>query len=164
MSECILHVGLDFILVLRESIYRIFQVMGQQHALHIVAVVGNKLAQETERQQVLSLRFFLDNDLCEDRAGYVVPLRIQHDEFHIVFHHLAKMFQGDVAAGGCVIEPPVCIFLDDDRIAVFGIFPHHCHNPQRNFKIIPQRNIAKGIVGQRAMPAFSVEQQLWRGS
>jgi hypothetical protein len=53
------------------------------------------------------------------------------------------MLQGDISAGGRVIEPPVRVFLDDDGITVFRIFYRHCNNSQRNFKIIPQRNIVK---------------------
>jgi hypothetical protein len=47
---------------------------------------------------------------------------------------------------------------------IFGFFFRHCNNSQRNFKIIPQRNIVKGMVPQSSMPVLSVEQQLWRSS
>jgi len=50
--------------------------MGQQHALHVVTVIGDQLAQETKRQQIFALGFFLDDDLGEDRAGNVIPLKV----------------------------------------------------------------------------------------
>src|SRR5580700_4909352 len=64
-AERFRHAVLDGFLVLREALHRKIEIAGHE-GLQAVAVKADQLAQETDGQKVLTLRFFFENDLCED--------------------------------------------------------------------------------------------------
>ena len=104
------------LLVAGELRHRHFEIL-RHHALQAVTVERDELAQEGDRQQRLpALALFLEDDLGQHRAGDVVAgLGVVDDEVDLVLYHLRQMIERDVGRGGGVVEPPVGIFLDDDR-------------------------------------------------
>src|SRR6185437_15459281 len=89
--------------------------IGRQRPLHVAAIEADKLAHEADRQQVLALAFFLDDDLRQHLAGDVFAgLGVEDDEIDAVLDHLAEVFECDVAARGRVVQTPIGVFLDGD--------------------------------------------------
>ena len=61
--------------------------------------------------------FLLDDNLCQHRMGQVVAgFGIKHNEVALGADHLSQVVESDVGAGLGVVESPVRVFLDDDRI------------------------------------------------
>ncbi len=84
--------------------------------LHTAAVKPDELSQKADRQQIVALRFLLDDDLGQDRAGDVLArFRIIDDEVAAFLDHPAEVVEGHITARRRVVEAPIRIFLDDDR-------------------------------------------------
>ena len=116
------------LLVAVERDHRLFEVTGHQK-LHAVAVEPDQLAQKADRQQVLALLLLLDDDLGQHRAGDVLAgLGVMSDEIAALLDQLGEIVERDIAARRRVVEPPVGVFLDDDRLgrsaglSLFGVF------------------------------------------
>jgi hypothetical protein len=120
-AEGILDVAADLLLVAREVLHRDLEV-ARQERVELVVVEADELAQEADRQQVPALAVLLQDDLGEDRAGDVLAgLGVVDDEVLAAAHHLAQLVEGDVAAGGRVVEPPVRVLLDDRHVAARAV-------------------------------------------
>jgi len=93
----------------------VFQEARNDH-LHLVAVIGNQLAEERDRQErVARLGFLFENDLCQYRVGNVVPAFCILDRKILpLLYHLRQVFQRYVSAGACVVEAAIGVFLDYD--------------------------------------------------
>ncbi len=93
------------------------EITRHQH-LHAVAVEADQLPQERDRQQALAfLVLLLEDDLRQHRAGDVfAALGVIDDEILAEFHHGGEVFERDVGAGTGVVESPVGVFFDCDRL------------------------------------------------
>jgi hypothetical protein len=86
-----------------------------------VAVEADELPQECGRQKVLArLVFLLENNLREHRAGDVVSgLGVIDKEVFAVLHHGGQILKCDVGAGAGVVEAPVGVLFDRNRLVGF---------------------------------------------
>ncbi len=111
----------EFLLVLGEVVDREFEIARDQH-LHAVAVKTDQLSQKRNRHKSLAVfAFLLENDLGQHRSRDVFArLRIIDEEVLPLFDHLGEVFEGHIGAGAGIIEAPVRIFLDRDRLFVGG--------------------------------------------
>ena len=112
----------EFRLLPGERIDRHFEV-ARHHHLHAVAVEADQLAQEVDRQEVLPafLVLLLEDDLGQHRAGDVlVGLGVVDHEILAGLHHGGEVFERHIGAGAGVVEPPVGVFLDGDRLVGLG--------------------------------------------
>ena len=115
-AQGVLHGLAHLLLVLGEHAHGLFQI-ARNHPLHVVAVEGNELPQEVDRQEVGALGFLLDDDLGQHAARDVVPgLGVVDHEVHVVLHHLTEVVERHVAAGRGVVETPVGVLLDDHDV------------------------------------------------
>ena len=116
-AEGLRHLLAEFALLAGERLHRLFEIARHQH-LHAVAVEADQLAQEGDRQQALAfLVFLLEDDLRQHRAGDVLAgLGVVDDEILARLDHGGEVFERHVGAGAGVVEPPVGVFLDCDRL------------------------------------------------
>ena len=119
-AERALHRFLELLLVLAESVHRRFQIL-RHHGLHRIAVHGDQLAQEVDRQHVLAALFLFHDDLGQHIVRDVLAgLGVDHDELPPLARHLRQKVERDVTGCFSVIEPPVGVLLDDDRFRTVG--------------------------------------------
>ena len=93
--------------------------IARHQALDAVAVEADQLAQEGDRQQGLAAHaaLLLDDDLGQHRVGQVVAgLGVENHEIPLAFHHRRQIIERHVGARLGIVEPPVGVFLDDDRL------------------------------------------------
>ena len=111
----------EFFLFARQRVDRNFEIARHQH-LHAVAVEPDQLAQECNRQEVLALLVFLfEDDLGQNGTRYLFAgLGVVDDEVLASLDHRSKVFERDIGARAGVIEPPVGVFLDRDRLGGLG--------------------------------------------
>ncbi len=103
---------------MRKRTHRLFQIAWHQ-ALKTVAIESDQLTQEADRQKILPLVFFLDNDLCQDRTGDILSgLGVINDEIGIVLDHLREVVKRHIRTGRSVIKAAVRVFLDNDAILI----------------------------------------------
>ena len=120
-AEGLRHLLAELLLLAGQRLDRDFEIARHQH-LHAVAVEADELAQEGDRQQVLPfLVLLLENDLGEHRAGDVLAgLGVIDDEILAVLDHGGEVFERHIGARAGVVEPPVGVFLDRDRLCGLG--------------------------------------------
>src|SRR5262249_52693600 len=56
----------------------------------------------------------------------LVGLGVMHDKIAALLDHLRKVFERHITAGRRVVEAPVGVFLDDDRLGTGGLFGPGC--------------------------------------
>src|SRR5664279_252310 len=107
----------EFALLAGERLHGLFE-EARHHHLHAVAVEADQLPQEGDRQQALPfLVLLLGNDLRQHRARDVLAgLGVKDDEILAFLHHGGEVLECDVCAGPGIVEPPVGVFLDCDRL------------------------------------------------
>ena len=100
-----------------QRLHRLFEEARYQH-LHAIAVKADQLPQEGDRQQALAfLVFLLKDDLRQHRARDVFArLGVEHDEILAALDHDSQVLKRDVGAGPGIVETPVGVFLDCDRL------------------------------------------------
>ena len=121
-AECRRSLFAEFGLFLGERVDRHFEV-ARHHHLHAVAVEADQLAQEVDGKEVLAalLVLLLENDLGEHRAGDVlVGLGVIDHEILAGLHHDSEALERHIGAGAGIVEPPVGVLLDSDRLVGFG--------------------------------------------
>ena len=119
----------EFRLLLGERVDRHFEI-ARHHHLHAVAVEADQLAQEIDRKEVLPafLVLLLEDDLRQHRAGDVlVGLGVEDHEILAGLHHGGEVFERHIGAGAGVVEPPVGVLLDGDRLVGFSHDGHARH-------------------------------------
>ncbi len=93
--------------------------VARHQLLDACAVEPDQLLQEGHRQQglIAHAAFLVDDDLGQNRVGQVVPaLGVEHDEIALVLDHGRKVVERHVGARLGIVEPPVGVLLDDDRL------------------------------------------------
>src|SRR5579862_6065199 len=120
-AEGLGHLIAEFFLLAGQRLDGDFEIARHQH-LHAVAIEPDQLAQDGDRQQVLPfLVLLLENDLGQYRPrDLLTGLGVVDDEILAALDHGGKVFERHIGARTGVIEPPVGVFLDRDRLGGFG--------------------------------------------
>src|SRR3984885_10602632 len=120
-AEGLRHLVAKLLLLTGERLDGDFEIARHQH-LHAVAVEPDQLAQEGDRQQVLPfLVLLLEDDLGQHRARNVLAgLGVIDDEILAGLDHGGEVFERHIGARAGVVEPPVGVLLDRDRLGGFG--------------------------------------------
>jgi hypothetical protein len=111
----------EFLLLAGERVDGDLEIARHQH-LHAVAVEADKLAQEGDGHQALPLLvLLLEDDLGQHLAGDVLAgLGVVHQKVLARLHHRGEILQRHVGAGAGIVEPPIGVFLDRDRLVRLG--------------------------------------------
>ena len=119
-SECLRHVFAKFFLLAGERRDRGFKEF-RNHHLHIVAIETDQLAHERDGQEVLpGLALLLENDLREHRTGDILArFGIVDGEILAALDHCGEILQRHIGAGSGIIQAPIGVFLDDNRLFGF---------------------------------------------
>ena len=85
------------------------------------AVEPDHLRQHLGAEHRQAAGFLLEDDLQQDRAREVVPgLGVDDLEVDAFEHHQLDVGEGDVAAVGGVVQPPVGVLLDRADLVAHG--------------------------------------------
>ena len=116
-AESLRHLVSKFFLLAGERVDGDFEIARHQH-LHAVAIEADELAQEGDGKETLPLLvLLLEDDLGQYLAGDVLAgLGVMDEEILARLHHGGEVFEGDIGAGAGVVEAPVGVFLDGDRL------------------------------------------------
>jgi hypothetical protein len=119
--EGLRHLIAKLFLLAGEGLDRGLEIAGNQH-LHAVPVEPDQLAQEGDRQQVLTFLVLLfEDDLGQHRAGDILArLGVVDDEVFPLLDQRGEILERHICARSGIVEPPVGVFLDDDRFASLG--------------------------------------------
>src|SRR5690606_14899703 len=76
-----------------------------------------------DRKHILAAAFLVNDDLCQNIMGYVISaLGIDNNEIHVIAGQFSQKIKRDIIGRLRIIEPPVRIFLDNDRTVRVTLF------------------------------------------
>src|SRR5215467_1894969 len=149
-AKSLRHLFAEFALFLRQRFNRSFQKTGHQH-LHTIAVKADQLPQEGDRQEALSFLVFLfEDDLRKHRARNVFAgFCVVDDEILAVLDHRCEVFERHIGTRSGIIEPPVCILFDGDRLFFFLCHVDHTFSPAQALSIANFRSYGPAVLWHR---------------
>src|ERR1700689_940436 len=120
-AEGLRHLLAELLLLAGQRLDRDLEIARNQH-LHTVAVEPDELAQERNRQEILSFFILLlEYDLRQHRAGDLLAgLGVVDHEILACLPHGGEIFERDVATGAGVVEAAVSVLFNGDRFLGLG--------------------------------------------